>query len=319
MIAVAILNVAPIGTCPTGGITVQSGIDTNGNTILEISEATSTQYVCNGNNGANALNVQVLISNEPTGSHCANGGSLVNVGLDVNNNSILDNSETTSSNYICSGVAGANGSNGANGYNALVAIHASPPDSNCLLGGSKATSGLDSNRNSTLDLSEISSTSYVCTGATGPKGDTGDTGGGLSAYAYIYNLREQTVEVYTDEKFEKTAVLFDSNGVLYGIQHDADSDQITIISKGFYFVSFSISGTEPNQFALFVNARPATGSVYGSGAGTQQTYGQVVLELNENDVLRLVNYSSAAAVGLASSVGGTQANVNASIVIQKLN
>jgi len=44
----AIIKSAPPVTCPTGGITVQSGIDTNGNGILDPSEVTSTQYVCNG-------------------------------------------------------------------------------------------------------------------------------------------------------------------------------------------------------------------------------------------------------------------------------
>ncbi len=44
----AVNKSAPIATCPTGGITVQSGIDTNGNGVLDPSEVTSTQYVCNG-------------------------------------------------------------------------------------------------------------------------------------------------------------------------------------------------------------------------------------------------------------------------------
>jgi hypothetical protein len=44
----AVNKSAPVATCPTGGITVQSGIDTNGNGVLDPSEVTSTQYVCNG-------------------------------------------------------------------------------------------------------------------------------------------------------------------------------------------------------------------------------------------------------------------------------
>ncbi len=44
----AVNKSAPIATCPNGGITVQSGIDTNGNGVLDPSEVTSTQYVCNG-------------------------------------------------------------------------------------------------------------------------------------------------------------------------------------------------------------------------------------------------------------------------------
>ena len=80
-----------------------------------------------------------------------------------------------------------------------------------------------------------------------------------------------------------------------------------------------MSGSEPNQFALFRNGAEVPGTVYGSGAGTQQNNGQVILTIAAGDVLTLRNHTSAAAVGLASVVGGTQANVNASIVIKKLN
>ena len=80
-----------------------------------------------------------------------------------------------------------------------------------------------------------------------------------------------------------------------------------------------MSGTEPNQFALFLNGTVVPGTVYGSGAGTQQNNGQAIFTIAAGDALTLRNHSSAAAVGLASVVGGTQANVNASVVIKKLN
>jgi hypothetical protein len=339
-IAVAVLNLAPISICPNGGITVQSGVDTNANNTLEVAEASSTQYVCNGTNGSNGSNglnginganglsgsnsisAQLIIANEAPGGHCSTGGSIVSVGLDLNSNSILDNAEIISSNYICNGSSGSNGNNGSNGQagvNSLVAITTEPLGNNCLFGGAKASSGLDTNANNVLDSTEITSTTFICSGATGATGITGATGGGLSAYAYIYNLTEQTVEVKDKESFDKSAVAFDSNGLLYGVEHKVGSRQIVIRSSGYYFVAYSISGTQENQFAIFVNEQPAQGSVYGSGAGTQQTYGQLIVELKENDVLRLVNFSSSSAVDLASVVGGTQANVNASIIIQKLN
>jgi hypothetical protein len=52
----AVIKTAPIATCANGGITVQSGIDTNGNGVLDPSEVTSTQYVCNGAAGTNGTN-----------------------------------------------------------------------------------------------------------------------------------------------------------------------------------------------------------------------------------------------------------------------
>ena len=150
------------------------------------------------------------------------------------------------------------------------------------------------------------------TGATGPAGATGPQGpAGQPDYGYIYNLAAQTVAV-------EGAVLFDSNGPLSGFTHTAGSASITVESGGTYLLDFSISGTEPNQFSLFDNASPVAGTTYGSGAGTQQSGGQVVVSLAAGDVLTLVNHSSAAAVGLASDIGGTQANVNASLVIEEL-
>ena len=149
-------------------------------------------------------------------------------------------------------------------------------------------------------------------GPIGPKGDTGATGGGLSAYAYIYNLTAQTVAL-------EAAILFDSNGVLVGITHAIGSATIQVVNAGTYEIAFSVSGTESSQFALSVNGTPVAGSVYGSGAGTQQNNGQVILALGAGDAVTVVNHSSAAAVGLASVIGGTQANVNASILIRKLD
>lgn len=80
-----------------------------------------------------------------------------------------------------------------------------------------------------------------------------------------------------------------------------------------------MSGTEPNQFALFLNGVVVPGTVYASGAGTQKNNGQAIFSIAVGDVLTLRNHTSNAAVGLASSVGGTQANVNASVVIKKLD
>jgi hypothetical protein len=70
--------------------------------------------------------------------------------------------------------------------------------------------------------------------------------------------------------------------------------------------------------ALFVNATAVPGAIYGSGAGTQQNTGQAIVTVAAGDVLSVRNHSSAAAVGLASVIGGTQANTNASITIERI-
>ena len=118
----------------------------------------------------------------------------------------------------------------------------------------------------------------------------------------------------------ETAVSFDSNGALTpGIVHPPGATEITLVNAGAYEVNFSVSGTEPDRMGLSLNGTPVPGSVYGSGAGTQQNSGQVILVAPANAVLTLRNHTSSAAVGLATPIGGTQSSANASVVIEKLD
>lgn len=56
-----------------------------------------------------------------------------------------------------------NGNDGSNGDNALVnTTELTLGNANCYFGGVQIDTGVDSNNNSTLDTSEISSTDYVC-------------------------------------------------------------------------------------------------------------------------------------------------------------
>ncbi|MGG1826745.1 BclA C-terminal domain-containing protein, partial [Bacillus pumilus] len=151
------------------------------------------------------------------------------------------------------------------------------------------------------------------TGAAGATGATGATGAGLAEFAYVYNLSAETVAL-------EAPVIFDSTGIITsGITHAPGTSQIIVTNPGNYEVTFSVSGVEPNQFTLFVNGGPVTNTVYGSGAGTQQNNGQAILALAAGDTLTLVNHTSAAAVTLQTLAGGTQTNVNASIIIKKLD
>ena len=115
-------------------------------------------------------------------------------------------------------------------------------------------------------------------------------------------------------------VNFDTNGVMTpGITHAPGAASVALVNAGDYKVSFSVSGVEPSQMALFLNGALVPGTVYGSGAGTQQNTGQVIVRAGSGDVLTLRNHSSSAAVGLQTNAGGTQTNANASLAIEKLN
>jgi hypothetical protein len=115
-------------------------------------------------------------------------------------------------------------------------------------------------------------------------------------------------------------VLFSTFGA-----HSADfaftpgTSAITVTTAGTYLVWFSVSGVEPNQFALMQNGATVPGGVFGSGAGTQQNSGMAVISASAGDSLTLRNHSSAAAVTLQTLAGGTETNSNASIIAQKIS
>ena len=150
------------------------------------------------------------------------------------------------------------------------------------------------------------------TGGTGPPGPPGPASSGLTEYAYVYNEGAEVVAI-------EAALTFDRNGVMTpGITHAPGDAGIHFVNAGTYKVTFSMSGVEPSQMALFVNGVVAPGTVYGSGAGTQPNIGQAILILGAGDVLTVRNHSSAAAVTLQTLAGGTQTNENASIIVEKL-
>lgn len=90
----------PGANCAAGGVAIKSGLDTNGNGVLDEAEVTSTSYACNGPSGRTAL---VRVDVEPAGSNCAAGGLAVKEGLDSNHNEVLDDGEVTSTHYLCNG------------------------------------------------------------------------------------------------------------------------------------------------------------------------------------------------------------------------
>ncbi len=214
------------------------------------------------------------------------------------------------------GPAGPAGTNGVNGTNGLA--------------GPAGPAGPGGPAGATGPAGPAGATGAVgpegATGAVGPEGPTGPTGpagtnglngtngtSGSSQYAYVYNLLGTTVAIEAD-------VPFSNNGILTsGITHAPGNAGVSFTSPGDYKVTYSVSGVEPAQFALFINGAQVPGTVYGSGAGTQQDNGQVIIRIAAADVLTLRNHSSAAAVTLQTLAGGTQINVNASLLIQKLN
>jgi hypothetical protein len=157
------------------------------------------------------------------------------------------------------------------------------------------------------------------TGATGPAGSAGQAGAtgpagsnGLAQYGYVYNVAAQSVPLEGD-------VSFDTNGVMTaGITHVTGAAGVALVNAGTYQVTFSVSATGLSQMAVFVNGSVVPGSTYGSGAGTQQNTGQVIVTVAAGAVVTIRNHTTAAAVDLTTPIGGTQATTNASVAIDKI-
>ena len=179
-------GIEPAGAqCAAGGTSVRVGLDANANNLLDASEVTSADFVCNGlagQNGANGLTSLITTGSEAAGTNCAHGGTRFSTGMDLNANGILEPSEVTSSSYACNGNPGSsgnngtngtngnNGSNGTNGMNSLIRLRPEPAGVNCAAGGTGIEAGLDGNRNNVLDNLEVTSTSYICKTILAPTG-----------------------------------------------------------------------------------------------------------------------------------------------------
>ena len=150
-------------------------------------------------------------------------------------------------------------------------------------------------------------------GPPGPAGPPGTNGTAASTdYGYIYQTTAQIVPIETD-------VTFDTNGAIFGaIAHTVGDARITINTPGDYKIIFSLTGQQSNQFALFINGTLFPGTIYGSNSTNQQNTGFSIIQVASPVTLTLRNHTSSGSVSLETLAGGTEANVTASILIQRL-
>lgn len=161
--------------CPGGGTAVSTGLDDDGDGVLEDDEVDDTSYICAGASGADGADgadgtdgadTLVQTSEEPAGDNCADGGTRVDAGADDDGDGVLDPEEIDETTYVCQGA------DGADGPDALVAASDEPAGENCPSGGLRLDAGLDENRNGVLDADEVAGTTYVCDGTTGADGSS---------------------------------------------------------------------------------------------------------------------------------------------------
>ena len=110
---------------------------------------------------------------------CAEGGSIIHIGMDHNLNQYLDGDEITSTTNLCHGETGASGSSyaGLEGLSSMIDTEVLPlGNQTCTTGGLAIHAGLDENRDGELNPYEITSTEWLCNGAVGLTGANGGQG-----------------------------------------------------------------------------------------------------------------------------------------------
>ncbi len=147
----------PGENCEGGGQAIQSGLDDNGDGVLQPDEVDSTVFVCHGA-GRSSL---VRQADEPPGENCEHGGQALMSGLDLDDDGYLDDEEVTTTSYLCNGDQGEPGAPG------VFDVTEVPPGGECASGGMEISTGTDLNGNGTLDPDEVTATQTICYGEGG--------------------------------------------------------------------------------------------------------------------------------------------------------
>jgi alpha-tubulin suppressor-like RCC1 family protein len=151
-------------SCPNGGQAIYSGRDLDGDGLLDPVEVEQTAFVCNARDGESAL---VRQAPEEPGANCEFGGVRLDSGLDTDGDGALVGSEVTQTSYVCRGAPGAAA------HSTVVAVVEEPPGENCAAGGARVDSGLDLDGDGLLASTEVTGTSYICSGAESPGNRSG--------------------------------------------------------------------------------------------------------------------------------------------------
>lgn len=152
--------------CSEGGTVVLSGLDNDRNGVLDASEITDSQVLCDldpgpdgapGEDGKNAL---VAVTVEPAGANCEFGGQRVDTGVDADADGALAPEEITQTTYVCDGAPGPRG------FSFLVRTSTTVSEA-CERGGVLIEAGLDTDEDEVLDDGEVETSTELCAGVDG--------------------------------------------------------------------------------------------------------------------------------------------------------
>ena len=181
---VVVIPQEPGDRCPTGGVGVYTGLDQDGDGLLQPTEVQSTTFICDGQDGASAAVRQAV---ESAGANCTYGGTRIQTGLDDDGDGELADAEVDHTSFVCDG---APGPTGPQGLSVLSNLIPEPPGGNCENGGVRLELGADDDRSGVLDPTEVDATEYVCNGASG------GASGGVPLQLLVEDVSPQELPLY---------------------------------------------------------------------------------------------------------------------------
>jgi hypothetical protein len=148
------------------GYTLSFGLDLNRNGILEDNEITNSIFIANGIDGTNGTNGH----NSLIRVEIVEDGHILYIGLDTNNDGLLQDSEVTSQIKVLNGINGTNGSNGSDGTNGTnglnflihIVVLNSEMEHECTDGGVRVYYGSDTNGDGVLNEDEFKGYHDIC-------------------------------------------------------------------------------------------------------------------------------------------------------------
>ena len=200
-----------------------------------------------GDAGASAV---VSVSNEAP--NCANGGFTVSVGVDLDGDGILDESEVESTQEVCNGEQGPEGGTGSDGFNSLTRLDPVLPGCARVSAGIDNGDGADSvSGNGVLEDGEVDSSVLIgtCTGSFELSDPTpGDDDRFGSIVAILSNGNIAVADPRDDAVLENAGAVHLYDGVTLGLIASLRGDDandgfgnrgVTALSNGNFVISTS--------------------------------------------------------------------------------
>jgi len=117
-------------------------------------------------------------------------------------------------------------------------------------------------------------------------------------------------------------VLFDTfsnvNNMVWN-PSSTDASQVQVLEDGVYKLFFLATTNTPGQFSIAVNGTPVETTTQGSNKGAGQITIRALLDLHKNDIVQVLNHTSAnGSIILSANCGGSQNSISAILTAFKI-